>query len=93
MLFFRTPGVKLMITKATAKVISIRRETPSVEEAREIADLAYHLWLAGGFTSRSPEEALVAALRQLRAPTQGLFLVATAPLNGPRLNTPSVVSE
>lgn len=58
------------------KVISIRRDILASDEDREVADLAYDIWLSNGFRAGSPEEALMTAVRQSRTRTAaGLCLV------------------
>ena len=59
------------------KVIPIRRDILASDEDREVADLAYDIWLSNGFRGGSPEEALMTAVRQSRTRTAaGLFLVS-----------------
>lgn len=57
------------------KTVPIRRNDLASDEVREVADLAFTLWLASDFRGRSPEEALFTAVRQLRSTSAGLFLV------------------
>ncbi len=45
-------------------VISITLETSADVAAREVAELAYRIWLADGFATVSPEAALAAAVNQ-----------------------------
>ena len=59
------------------KVIPIRRDILASDEDREVADLAYDIWLSNGFRGGSPEEALMTAVRQSRTTSAvGLFLVS-----------------
>ena len=65
-----------MIPKQNVKVVPIRRGIHAEDEVREVADLAYDLWLANKFRRGFPEEALFTAVRQLRGKgTAGLFLL------------------
>jgi hypothetical protein len=58
------------------KVIPIRRDILASDEDREVADLAYDIWLSNGFRGGSPEEALMTAVRQARTKTAaGPFLL------------------
>jgi len=57
------------------ETVPIKRSDLASDEVREAADLAFTLWLANEFRGRSPEEALFAAVRQLRSTTAGLFVV------------------
>ena len=60
----------------STKVISIRRDILASDDAREVADHAFSLWLEKGFWGGSPEEALFTAVRQMRpTTTTRLFLV------------------
>ena len=71
--------------KQNTKVVPIRRDILASDEVREVADLAFDLWLANGIHGCSPEEALFTAVRQLRRRTKGgLFLVPQR--NSLRLN-------
>jgi hypothetical protein len=64
-------------TQPDRKVIPIRRDILASDEAREVADAAYDIWLSNGFRGGSPEEALLTAVRQSRTKTvAGLFLVS-----------------
>ena len=57
-------------------VIPIRRDILASDEDREVADLAFDIWLSNGFRGGSPEEALMTAVRQSRTKTMaGLSLV------------------
>ena len=57
-------------------VIPIRRDILASDEDREVADLAFDIWLSNGFRGGSPEEALMTAVRQSRTKTTaGLSLV------------------
>ena len=67
------PGAQ---TQPDGKVIPIRRDILASDEAREVADAAYEIWLSNGFRGGSPEEALLTAVRQSRTKTAGLFLVS-----------------
>jgi hypothetical protein len=51
------------------KVSPIRRDILASDEDREVADLAYDIWLSNGFRGGSPEEALMTAVRQSRTKT------------------------
>jgi hypothetical protein len=66
------PGAQ---TRPDTKVIPIQRDILASDEDREVANLAFDIWLSNGFRGGSPEEALMTALRQSRAKTAGLFLV------------------
>ncbi len=63
------------------KVVSISAYRPVSGEQREIAELAYQIWLARCFRNASPEDALLRAEREVRGrrsgygETAGLFLV------------------
>ena len=57
----RHPGVQ--------NVIAIRRDILASDEDREVADLAFDIWLSNGFRGGSPEEALMTAVRQSRTRT------------------------
>ena len=60
----------------TQNVIPIRRDILASDEDREVADLAFDIWLSNGFRGGSPEEALMTAVRQSRTKTTaGLSLV------------------
>lgn len=66
-----------MTPKQSERVILIRRDILASDEVRDVADLAYDLWLARGFQGGSPEEDLFTAVWQLRSKTTGgLFLVS-----------------
>jgi len=52
------------MAKQRAVVIPIRQDIFVSEPDWEIVDLAYDLWLARGFRGGSPEEDLLAAVRQ-----------------------------
>ena len=57
-------------------VIPIRRDSLASDEDRDVADLAFDIWLSNGFRGGSPEEALMTAVQQSRArTTAGLSLV------------------
>ena len=57
-------------------VIAIRRDILASDEDREVADLAFDIWLSNGFRGGSPEEALMTAVRQSGTKkAAGLFLV------------------
>jgi len=57
-------------------VIPIRPVSIVPDGDQEVVDLAYRLWLARGFRGGSPEEDLLAALREVRGKTSAvLFLV------------------
>ena len=61
----------------TQNVIPIRRDILASDEDREVADLAFDIWLSNGFRGGSPEEALMIAVRQSRTRmTAGLSLVS-----------------
>jgi hypothetical protein len=65
----RHPGVQ--------NVIPMRRDILASDEDREVADLAFDIWLSNGFRGGSPEEALMIAVRQSRTRmTAGLSLVS-----------------
>lgn len=53
------------MAKQNAVVIPIRQHILVSEPDWEIVDLAYDLWLARGFRGGSPEEDLLAAVRQI----------------------------
>jgi hypothetical protein len=73
-------NVLRMMSTHNQKVISIRRHAVLSDEAREVADFAYGLWLAHGFRDCTPEEALFTALQHLSGRvTAGLFLVPKLP--------------
>jgi hypothetical protein len=58
------------------KVIPIRRDILASDEDRDVAELAFDIWLSNGFRGGSPEEALMAAVRQSKTQTgMGLSLV------------------
>ena len=58
-------------------VIPIQRDILASDEDREVADLAFDIWLSNGFRGGSPEEALMTAVRQSRTrTTAGLSLVS-----------------
>jgi hypothetical protein len=64
-----------MRTQRDSKDISIRRDILASDEVREVADLAFDVWLSNGFRGDSPEEALMTAVRQSRTETSArLFL-------------------
>jgi len=52
--------------KLNKAVTPIRRDIPVVAADREVVDPAYDLWLARGFRGGSPEEDLLAAVRQVK---------------------------
>lgn len=57
-------------------VIPIRRDILASDEDREVADLAFDIWVSNGFRGGSPEEALMTALRESGTKTAaGLSLV------------------
>ena len=64
-----------MTPDKSSKTISIRRNDLASDEVREVAELAFRLWLAAEFRDRTPEEALFTAVRQMRSTTAGLFVV------------------
>jgi hypothetical protein len=66
------PGAR---TRPDIKVIPIRRDILASDEDREVANLAFDIWLSNGFRGGSPEEALMTALRQSRTKAAELFLV------------------
>ena len=57
------------------KVIPIRRDILASDEDRDVADMAFDIWLSNGFRGGSPEEALMTAVRQSRTKAAGLSLV------------------
>jgi hypothetical protein len=57
------------------KAIPIRRDILASDEDRDVADLAFDIWLSNGFRGGSPEEALMTAMRQSRTKAAGLSLV------------------
>jgi hypothetical protein len=59
------------MAKQRAVVIPIRQDVPVSETDREVVDLAYNLWLARGFRGGSPEEDLLAAVREIRGKAFG----------------------
>jgi hypothetical protein len=64
------------VAKANIRVMPRRRDILASDEDREVAELAYHIWLESGFQGGSPEEALASAMQQLgRKNTTGLFVV------------------
>jgi hypothetical protein len=60
----------------TQNAIPIRRDILASDKDREVADLAFDIWLSNGFRGGTPEEALLTAVRQSRTKTTaGLSLV------------------
>lgn len=55
--------------------IPIRRDVPISDSDELVVEVAYGLWVSSAFYGGTPEEALLNALRILRAKTAGLFLV------------------
>ena len=53
-------------TQRADRVTPIRRDILASDEVREVADLAYDIWLSNGFWGGSPEDALIAAVQQSR---------------------------
>ena len=64
-----------MTPDKSSKTVPIKRNDLASDEVRDVAELAFSLWLANEFRGRSPEEALFTAVRQLRSSTAGLFVV------------------
>lgn len=69
-----------MPLKDKVVVIPIRQRRLLSDLDREVAELAYDLWLKHAFRGGSPEETLLTAVRQIRGkprgkPPAGLFLV------------------
>jgi hypothetical protein len=62
--------------KSNAGVIQIRRDISLSDADQKVVDVAFDLWLARGFRGGSPEEDLLAAMRDAKgAAPAGLFLV------------------
>ena len=61
----------------STNVVPIRRGALASDVVRQVAELAFDLWLANGLRGYPPEEALFTAVRRLRRRTEGsLFLVS-----------------
>jgi hypothetical protein len=59
------------MAKQSTVVIPIRQEILVSGTDRDVVDLAYSLWLARGFRGGSPEEDLLAAVREIRGKAFG----------------------
>ncbi|MFN7996888.1 MAG: hypothetical protein U0Q18_24960 [Bryobacteraceae bacterium] len=55
----------LVLVKKSNRTISLPA-VPDSEEENQIADLAFALWLAGGFRELSPQQALFKAHREIK---------------------------
>ena len=64
-----------MTPDKSSKTVPIKRNDLASDEVREVAELAFSLWLANEFRGRTPEEALFTAVRQMRSTTARLFVV------------------
>jgi hypothetical protein len=62
--------------KQCMSVIPIRQGLLLSDRDREVADVAYDLWLVGAFRGGSPQEALLTAMRKVRGKSStDLFVV------------------
>jgi hypothetical protein len=73
-----------------AVVVPIRREVLISDSGELVVEVAYGLWVSSAFCGGTPEEALLSALRILRAKTATLFLV---PRRKPDLHPVSVMKS
>ena len=61
--------------KRRTRVIPIRPGVPLSTADQIVADVAYTLWQSSAFFGASPEAAYFTALRMVKGPSSGLFLV------------------
>jgi hypothetical protein len=68
--------------KQCMSVIPIRQGLLLSDRDREVADVAYDLWLGGAFRGGSPQEALLIAMRKVRGkfPTDLFVMPKRAPV-------------
>ena len=60
----------------STKVIPIRRQALPFDAGLDVVDLAYERWLARGFRGGSPEQDLLAAVRDVKGEAARPFLVS-----------------
>ena len=80
-----------MLSLQSRNVIFIRQRFLLSDLDREVADLAYSLWVARAFHGGSPEETLLAAIQEVKGDCEpGLFVV---PKRSPAPGIPGRLTE